>query len=106
MRHVASVFEPTYIVLDANDDDIILLANKKIAGKRTYNNMGHSSGNKMMIASSLEEDDENYINIDANHYRDNCNMTLISTMLEMEKQVPSLLLLCYYHHYNFYHRLF
>jgi len=106
MRHVASVFEPTYIVMDATDDDVILLANKKIVGKRTNSDIGNSNGNKMMIASSLEEDDENYINIDANQYYDNSNMTLISTMLEIEKQVPLLLLLYYYHYCNYHHRLF
>jgi hypothetical protein len=85
MRHVASVFEPTYIVMDASDDDIILMVNKKMVGRKKNINIGNGNGNKMMIASSLEEDDENNINAD-NDYNDN-NTTLISTMLELEKQV-------------------
>ena len=95
MRHVASVFEPTYIVMDANDEDIIPMVSKKLSN-RNIRSSGSSNinSNKIMIASSLEDDDNIYVPNDIDTVTtDNNNMTLISTMLETEKQViPPLLL--------------
>lgn len=89
MRHIASVFEPTYIVMDASYDDITLMAQKKMKNKKVNTNNNTSYNDKIVVASSLEDEDNNIYTItDVNNdNNDNNKMTLITTILDIEKQV-------------------
>jgi len=104
MRHIASVFEPTYIVMDATYDDITLMTQKKMKNKKVSKNINTSYNNKIVIASSLEDDDNNIYTVTDVYADTNDNkMTLITTILDIEKQVLLPLLLLYYYYYYYYY---